>query len=94
MIWVDDLGGGFRHKIGSLSAPSSASPPVKEVPQGVVDGVNATFTLAGVPNLLILYKNGLLMSEGADNDYTISGNTITFTQPPASGSLLVAVCWY
>jgi hypothetical protein len=50
-----------------------------EVPAGTLDGTNATFVLANVPNpstSLALYRNGLLLRQGGD--YVLSSNTITF----------------
>lgn len=63
-----------------------------EAPSGTVNGSNATFTLASAPlaGTLRLYQNGLRLREGAGNDYTLSGNTITFNTPPASGDILLA----
>jgi hypothetical protein len=64
-----------------------------EVPAGTVDGSNTVFTLTSAPSpagSLELYRNGLLMRQGAD--YQISGNTVTFflASVPQSGDLLVA----
>lgn len=64
-----------------------------EVPAGAVNGSNTVFTLASTPSpagSLELYRNGLLMRQGAD--YQISGNTVTFflASVPQSGDLLVA----
>ena len=64
-----------------------------EVPAGAVDGSNTVFTLTSTPSpaaSLNLYRNGLLMRQGAD--YQISTNTITFflASVPQSGDLLVA----
>ena len=64
-----------------------------EVPAGAVNGSNTVFTLAAAPSpaaSLDLYRNGLLMLQGAD--YQISANTITFflASIPESGDLLVA----
>lgn len=50
-----------------------------EAPAGTLDGVNATFVLANVPNPssgLALFRNGLLLRQGGD--YTLSSNTVTF----------------
>ena len=67
-----------------------------ETPAGAVDGANVTFTLASIPRAssLRLYKNGLLMSQGATDDYTLSGGTITFAadQIPQTGDKMRA--WY
>lgn len=53
-----------------------------EVPSGMVNGVNAVFTLAATPNppaSVHIYLNGLRQNPTAPGgDYTISGNTITF----------------
>jgi hypothetical protein len=55
-----------------------------EVPGGTINGTNAAFTLANVPNppaSLELFRNGLLLTQGGD--YTLSANAITF----ASGAV-------
>ena len=62
-----------------------------EIPAGVLDGTNATFTMAGTPDpvsSLRLYRNGLLLSNGVD--YTASGNAITFAagEEPEQGDIL------
>lgn len=52
-----------------------------EVPSGVIDGVNDTFTTEATPDptyCCFLYLNGILLREGAGNDFVLSGNTITF----------------
>lgn len=59
-------------------------------PTGTVDGTNATFSLPGAPAILILTKNGLRQNSGTD--YTLSGETITFTVSavPQAGETLWA----
>ena len=55
-----------------------------ETPVGVIDGVNATFTLTHVPNpanSLLLWLNGTYYTFGVD--YTLAGNVITFAIPPS-----------
>jgi hypothetical protein len=67
------------------------SPADNEVPAGVIDGTNATFTLANSPNpasSLHLYRNGL--RQVSPTDYTITGNTITYQNPPSLGDTHVA----
>lgn len=56
----------------------------REPANGTIDGVNMVFTLAYpiVPGSECVYLNGILMDEGAGNDYTISGQVITFLYPP------------
>lgn len=66
-----------------------------EVPVGVVDGTNRTFSLAFTPSpptSLILTRNGLVMKRGLD--YSLAGKTITFIveQTPQVGDILLA--WY
>jgi len=64
---------------------------------------NTVFTLLNTPvaspggsgkSSLRLFKNGLRMQEGlaspVTGDYSISGDTITFTWPPLVGDILVA----
>jgi hypothetical protein len=56
---------------------------VRETPTGTVNGSNTVFNLATEPmdNTENIFVNGSLTE-----DYTISGTTITFTTPPASGA--------
>lgn len=63
----------------------------RETPSGSVNGSNATFTLAHTPNpaaSLCLFLNGQLLTY--TEDYTLSGNTITFVVAPDTGSIIRA----
>jgi hypothetical protein len=64
-----------------------------ETPNGNVDGVNNTFTLAfapAPPASLILYVNGLYMTPTVD--YTLTGGSIVFMTPslPQPGDIVTA----
>ena len=61
-----------------------------EVPSGVIDGANKTFTLAHAPAIasLHLYQNGLRQTPATH--YGIAGNTITFVTPPPLGATILA----
>lgn len=65
-----------------------------ETPSGTINGTNVTFTLANVPTsgTVRLYVNGIRMSPGSGNDYTMSGLTITFTAgaTPLTGDVILA----
>lgn len=58
------------------------------VPTGVIDGVNAVFTLPSVPvaNGLNLYLNGIYQSP--TTDYTLIGSTITFGIAPSLSDIV------
>ncbi len=75
---------------GSTTTPTIAA----EVPSGTMDGVNTTFVLsaAPIPNSQLIFRNGLCLFP-ASGDYTLAGNTITFTAAavPQPGDNLVAV---
>lgn len=53
---------------------------IREVPTGLVNGNNGTFTIINIPlaGKEEIYVNGFLQDVGTGNDYTISGNTVTF----------------
>jgi hypothetical protein len=59
----------------------------RETPTGLVNGTNATFTLANTPvvGTESVFLNGILQEPGAGNDYTISGGTITYLSAPVTG---------
>ncbi len=65
-----------------------------ELPSGTINGTNLTFTLAAAPSpaaSLTLYKNGVLLTQGAD--YALSGATVTFantTVAPQAGDSVTA----
>lgn len=66
-----------------------------ELPAGTINGTNLTFTLAAAPSpaaSLTLYKNGALLTQGAD--YALSGATVAFANttvaPQVGDSLTVS----
>lgn len=83
------------HVDGTSGACSSVSTTFidGEIPSGTVNGSNAAFTLANVPNpssSLALFRNGLLLTQGGD--YTLSSNAVTFQTGavPQTGDTLAA----
>lgn len=83
------------HVDGSSGPCSSVSITFidNETPQGTINGSNASFTLANVPNpstSLALFRNGLLQSQGVD--YTLSANAVTFLSAsiPQTNDILLA----
>ena len=65
-----------------------------EIPTGDINGVNTIYLLEQAPyptTSLMLFMNGVLQREGASNDYTLSGATITMNQAPRTSSILTAV---
>jgi hypothetical protein len=96
-VAVCEIAAGFSATEGSGSEqPGSGSSDqihvFNETPSGSVNGSNATFTLAFTPiaGTLQLFLNGVLQTEGADNDYVLSGTTITFNAAPEEGALLAS----
>ncbi len=88
---VTDRNGAVKE--ADITGPGgTSSMPTLEIPSGTIDGVNDTFTLTVAPTLLMLFVNGVKVREGAGNDYTLSGNTITFTAGaiPKTGDSLEA----
>jgi len=66
----------------------------KEKPIGEVDGLNVNFVLNFEPiaNSEHVFLNGLLMEEGIDSDYVLSGSSIIFNDAPRANSKLI--CTY
>ncbi|HOM04370.1 MAG TPA: hypothetical protein PLU67_02630 [Candidatus Kapabacteria bacterium] len=67
----------------------------REVPSGTVNGSNTNFALASIPisGTEMVFVNGILQNAGSGNDYTISGNTITFAQAPKTGDVILVTYW-
>lgn len=57
---------------------------IRETPGGLVNGANASFTLAFTPTAGTeeVFLNGILQEPGAGNDYTIAGAAITYLAAP------------
>lgn len=86
------LQGGVNKKVtgSQLSSLVGGSAFVDgEAPTGDIDDVNDEFELANTPisGSVHVYLNGLRMK--VTDDYTISGTTITFVTPPASGDTIL-----
>jgi len=73
--------------INPATVVSVADVITRETPVGLIDGLNAIFTLANTPKVGTehVYLNGLLQDVGTGNDYTIAGAVITFEFVPAVG---------
>lgn len=86
-----DLLQAYYRIIGSGATSTFAD---AEIPGGIMDGNNLTFSLAAAPspaNSLRLYKNGVLLQ--LNGDYNLNGSTITFLSTaitPQTGDKLVA----
>ncbi|HLK67126.1 MAG TPA: hypothetical protein VKU19_27015 [Bryobacteraceae bacterium] len=76
-----------------LSAEGDTTFVDSDVPAGTEDGANQQFALSAVPNpasSLAVFRNGLLQK--ANQDFTLSGQTLTFTSgaTPQPGDTLLA----
>lgn len=79
--------------VSSGGSTGSGSFVDAEFPAGTMDGTNAAFTLANAPAppaSLEMFRNGMLLKQG--NDYTLSGNALTFLAGavPNPGDTLLA----
>jgi len=63
-----------------------------EIPTGLINSSNTEFTLANTPvvGTVTVFLNGLFQAQGSGFDYTISGDTITFSKAPRTNSDLYA----
>lgn len=82
---------GDRHMAVYLEGIGAAG----EVPSGTTDGTNAVFELSATPRFdpILLFHNGVFMTEGANADYILDDRTITFNaggEPEAGDRLFAA----
>lgn len=78
---------------GPCGASSAMAFVDGEEPQGLLDGQNRLFLLAGTPEpeaSLLLHRNGVLQKQGLD--YTLAGNAVEFVSSatPQPGDVLLA----
>lgn len=78
--------------VGVTSGLQNSNFVIDEVPSGLINGSNATYTLANTPvvGTEVLYANGVRLKRGTGNDYTISGATITMLDLLLTGEILTA----
>lgn len=85
--------------VANWSTPTATAVPNfsdAEIPAGVINGSNASFTLAkangNTGNSLVITRNGVVQS--ANNDFVLTGNTVQFSPSsiPQTGDTLQ--CWY
>jgi len=67
------------HRVPPLGTLTNANFSDSEIPNGVIDGANAVFTLKNVPvsGSVHLYLNGI--RQRLTTDFSVSGKTITYT---------------
>lgn len=90
---LEEAGVGVTEE-GAYAPPVGYAMQYEETPSGAINGVNTVFTLQFAPSpptSLVLTLNGLIQEQGANDDYTLSGNEITFIEPPPAGSRILAV---
>ncbi len=78
----------------NIPGGAAGTPVYNETPTGSVNGTNKIFTLAhsSVGNSLELYVNGQFMT--LNEDYTLSGATITLVTAPPTTSVIRAFYEY
>jgi len=92
---LDCTGSGHIVKISTSGVPSCAADAGVNLnqgaPTGSINSSNTSFTLSPTPTQasdVDCFENGLQQQQGAGNDYTISGATITYLTAPATGTKL------
>lgn len=74
------------------SGEDAAGISVREMPTGIVDGVNDTFTLSNTPTSdqhISVFLDGNFVY---DNEFSLVANTVVFITPPAPGQIVFS--WY
>lgn len=63
----------------------------REKPTGAIDSLNRVFFLERTPkvNSEMLFRNGMLLNMGTEEDYTIEGRKVIFNDAPPLGSKIL-----
>jgi len=80
---------------GQITISNSAVQTIEwsEKLAGTVDGTNTNFALNYTPtssSTIMVFLNGILLEQGVNNDFTISGTTVTLTEAPLPDSKIIA----
>jgi hypothetical protein len=96
----DCTGSGHIVAISTAGVPTCAADGGANLnqgaPTGLINGSNTSYTLSPAPTTAAnvnCFLNGLQQQQGAGNDYTISGSTITYLTAPPTGAKLNCT-WY
>ena len=97
---LDCTGSGHILKISTAGVPSCGADGGANMnqaaPTGTINGSNTSFSLSPTPTVagnVNCFLNGIQQQQGAGNDYTISGATITYLTAPPTGSKMNCL-WY
>lgn len=84
------LFGGTKYGMHEMMHGGANASTTTTIYNEVVSGSGTSWTLAHTPTVgsVALYGNGQRLTEGAGNDYTISGASITTTNSFTSGTIL------
>lgn len=69
--------------IKEADLPPGGGSVTLETPAGAVNGVNAEFVFTAPP-IFVTYQKQI---QDLTDDYTLVGSTVTFVQPPVSGTV-------
>lgn len=77
--------------VGGGGSATGATRIIRELVNETPNGVIVDFTIDNEPvtGSEEVFLNGILQNISGDNDYTISGDTITFTSAPETGSIIL-----
>ena len=77
-------GGGGAAAAGTVTTNNYK---IAQTPTETANGNRTQFTIPEnfVPGTLMVFRSGILMAIGAENDFTLDGNTITFEEAPENG---------
>jgi hypothetical protein len=80
--------GGRRGTVGTII--SFAGGKLVEIPFGPINGSNRVFIMSFLPDIGSehIYLNGLLQEFGLTEDYTTSGQILTFVEAPQPGDII------
>ena len=97
-IFITYMGRQLLTSTTALSSPHiDAADSTKSHPADFIgNGSTTAFTLTRTPSVagavnMIVFVNGTFQVFGASNDYTVSGETLTFNSAPANGAKITAI---
>ncbi len=98
IAYIDTSGVPHQSQPSYADISGTPTPPTlnQAAPSGTINSSNTAFSLSPTPTAaadISCFQNGIMLQQGAGNDYTVSGANLTWLTAPPTGAKLLCT-WF